>query len=101
MPRTKRNARETAIALRYKTQHPFLDAAPKLVAKGQGKLAERILELAKEHGIPIHQDSNLTAALAPLDVDTVIPPNLFQAVAIVLAGLYRANRYAANGGSDR
>jgi len=96
LPRTKKNARETAIALRYKTQHPFLDSAPKLVAKGQGKLAERILELAHEHGIPIHQDPDLAAALAPLDVDTLIPPNLFQAVAIVLAGLYRANKSAAN-----
>jgi flagellar biosynthesis protein len=94
LPRIKRNARETAIALRYKTQHPFLDAAPKLVAKGQGKLADRILELAKEHGIPIHYDPDLAAALAPLDVDTLIPPKLFQAVAIVLAGLYRANKKA-------
>ena len=101
MPRTKRNARETAIALRYKTQHPFLDSAPKLVAKGQGKLAERILELAREHGIPVHQDPDLTAALAPLDVDTLIPPNLFQAVAIILAGLYRANRSATSGTGDR
>jgi len=96
LPRIKRNAQDTAIALRYRTQHPFLDVAPKLVAKGQGRLAERILELAKEYGIPIHHDPDLTTALAPLDVDTVIPPNLFQAVAIVLAGLYRANRNTAS-----
>jgi flagellar biosynthesis protein len=73
-------------------QHPFLDAAPRLVAKGQGNLAKRILELAKENGIPIHHDPDLTAALEPLEVDTMIPPELFQAVAIVLAALYKANK---------
>jgi flagellar biosynthesis protein len=74
------------------THHPFLDAAPRLVAKGQGRLAERILELAKEHGVPIRRDPDLTAALEPLEVDQMIPPELFQAVAIVLATLYKANR---------
>jgi flagellar biosynthesis protein len=55
-------------------------------------LAKRILELAEEHGVPIHRDPDLTAVLEPLDVDSVIPPHLFQAVAIVLAALYRANK---------
>jgi len=90
--RDKSNSRQTAIALRYKPQHPFLDMAPRLVAKGNGKLAQRILELAKEHGVPIERDPDLTAALEPLDVDTLIPPELFQAVAVVLATLYRANK---------
>ncbi|MCL1892928.1 MAG: EscU/YscU/HrcU family type III secretion system export apparatus switch protein [Holophagaceae bacterium] len=92
MPTPKSNSRQTAIALRYKPQHPFMDAAPRLVAKGQGKMAERILELAKEHGVPIEHDPDLAAALQPLDVDTLIPPELFQAVAIVLATLYKANK---------
>ncbi|MDR1840639.1 MAG: EscU/YscU/HrcU family type III secretion system export apparatus switch protein [Holophagales bacterium] len=83
--------RSSAIALRYAPHHPFLDAAPKLVAKGQGNLAKRILELAKEHGVPIHSDPDLTAALEPLEVDQLIPPALFQAVAVVLAALYKAN----------
>jgi len=83
--------RSSAIALRYSPHHPFLDAAPKLVAKGHGNLAKRILELAKEHRVPIHYDPDLTAALEPLEVDQIIPPSLFQAVAIVLATLYKAN----------
>jgi len=88
LSRIKRNS---AVALRYLTHHPFLDAAPRLVAKGQGRLAERILELAREHGVPIRHDPDLTAALEPLEVDQMIPPDLFQAVAIVLAALYKAN----------
>jgi flagellar biosynthesis protein len=84
------------VALRYQPEAPFLDAAPRLVAKGQGYLAERILELAKEHGVPIHQDPDLLATLEPLDVNRLIPPELFQAVAVVLATLYRANANSAN-----
>ncbi|MDR0498481.1 MAG: EscU/YscU/HrcU family type III secretion system export apparatus switch protein [Holophagales bacterium] len=84
--------RNSAVALRYLSHHPFLDVAPRLVAKGQGHLANRILELAKENGIPIQHDPDLTAALEPLEVDTMIPPKLFQAVAVVLAALYKANK---------
>jgi len=88
LPRVKR---QSAVALRYMPHHPFLDAAPRLVAKGQGNLAKRILELAKEHGVPIQYDPDLTAVLEPLEVDKMIPPELFQAVAVVLASLYKAN----------
>lgn len=88
MPRIRR---PSAIALRYQPEAPFLDAAPRLVAKGQGLLAERILELAQKHHIPVQHDPDLLAALEPLDVNELIPPELFQAVAIILAALYRAN----------
>ena len=86
-----RPPRPSAVALRYDPQAPFHDLAPRLMAKGEGALAERILELARQHGIPIEQNPDLLAALAPLDVNNVLPPELFQAVAILLAALYRAN----------
>lgn len=88
MPRIRR---PSAVALRYQPEAPFLEAAPRLVAKGQGYLAERILELARAHGVPIQRDPDLLATLEPLDVNRLIPPDLFQAVAVVLAALYRAN----------
>lgn len=88
MPRAPRRS---AVALRYQPEAPFLDAAPKLVAKGQGLLAERMLDLAREHNIPVQSDPDLLQAMEPLDVGQVIPPQLFRAVAIMLAGLYRAN----------
>jgi flagellar biosynthesis protein len=87
--------RTSAVALRYLPEAPFLDAAPRLVAKGQGFLAERILTLAREHRIPVERDPDLLAALEPLDINKLIPPELFQAVAIMLAALYRANRQAS------
>lgn len=96
-PRIPRPAssRPRAAAIRYREETPFRDTAPRLVAKGEGLLAERILEEARKHGIPIEQDPDLVAALAPLDVDSVIPQELFYALAAVLAALYRANLEAS------
>jgi flagellar biosynthesis protein len=86
------SSRTRAAALRYQPEAPFQDAAPRLVAKGQGLLAERILELAKQHGVSVSKDPDLLAVLEPLDLDRLIPPELFQAVAVLLASLYRTNR---------
>lgn len=92
MARPPAGSRPRAAALRYQPEDPFQDAAPRLVAKGQGLLAERILELAKAHGVSVTRDPDLLAALEPLDLNQLIPPHLFQAVAILLAALYRANQ---------
>ena len=86
------SSRPRAAALRYRPEAPFQDAAPRLVAKGQGLLAERILDLAKQHGVSVTKDPDLLAVLEPLDLDRLIPPELFQAVAMLLATLYRANQ---------
>ncbi|HJV90348.1 MAG TPA: EscU/YscU/HrcU family type III secretion system export apparatus switch protein [Holophagaceae bacterium] len=86
-----RPPRPRAAALRYRPEAPYQDMAPRLVAKGQGKLAERILEEARRAGIPVERDPDLMAALEPLEIDRLIPPELFQAVAMLLAAIYRAN----------
>ena len=91
--------RPRAAALRYRTEAPFHDVAPRLVAKGQGLLAERILDLARQHGVSVTRDPDLLAALEPLDLDKLIPPELFQAVAVLLAALYRANKRVTGGAS--
>jgi flagellar biosynthesis protein len=93
MAQTRR--RPSAVALRYQPEAPFLDAAPRLVAKGQGLLAERMLALARENKVPVERDPDLLAALEPLDINRLIPQELFQAVAVMLAALYRANRQAS------
>ncbi|MCB9478833.1 MAG: EscU/YscU/HrcU family type III secretion system export apparatus switch protein [Deltaproteobacteria bacterium] len=84
-------ARTEAAALRYDDQK---DDAPRLVAKGKGRVADRILALAREHGVPIHVDTDLTHLLGKLKTDAPIPRDLYKAVAEVLALLYRANRQA-------
>jgi flagellar biosynthesis protein len=77
-----------AAALRY---DPKRDAAPKVVARGSGFVAEKIAALAREHHIPLHEDPNLVEVLEAMDVDTEIPLALYRAVAEVLAFVYRLN----------
>lgn len=78
-----------AAVLKYKHQ---IDRAPKLVAKGKGGVADRILELARKHRIPIERDPALVEVLSQLDIDQEIPPDLYRAVAQVLAYVYRVTR---------
>ena len=78
-----------AAALRYEQGR---DLAPKVVARGRGKTAEKIVELAREHNIPMVEDRNLVRMLEALDVDTEIPTELYQAVAEVLVFVYRMNK---------
>ena len=79
-------ARLRAVALGYDAEK---DEAPRVLATGQGSVAERILALAKEHGILIREDPMLAAALATVDLDTTIPAELYAVVAEVLAYVYR------------
>jgi flagellar biosynthesis protein len=81
-----------AVALRYQPLH---DEAPRVTAKGRGALAERILELARQHHLPIREDKNLVQVLAQLDLDQPIPPALYQVVAEILAFIYRLSASAA------
>lgn len=76
-----------AAALRYRQAE---DEAPVVVAKGSGAIAERILEIAREQGIPIHQDPALVDVLSKLDIEQQIPPELYVLVAEILAFIYRA-----------
>jgi flagellar biosynthesis protein len=78
-----------AVALRYDPQE---DSVPVLVAKGKGYVAERIIALAKEHGIHVQQDANLVELLMGLEIEEAIPPQLYQVVAHVLAMVYRVNK---------
>ena len=77
-----------AVALRYLAG---ADDAPRVVARGRGEVADRILALAREHGVPVHPDRDLVAALAALDIGTQVPPKLYEALAEVLAYVYRVN----------
>ena len=63
-----------AVALRYKPQK---DSAPRVTAKGSGRIAEKIIELAKMHGIPVKDDPDLIEILSKLDIEEEIPPNVY------------------------
>lgn len=78
-----------AAALRYRHRK---DSAPKVVAKGSGKIAERILQIAFEHNIPIEDDPYLVEVLSNLDLYDDIPPELYRAVAEILVFVYRMSQ---------
>ncbi|MGE5553510.1 MAG: EscU/YscU/HrcU family type III secretion system export apparatus switch protein [Betaproteobacteria bacterium] len=78
--------RKKAAALRYDPQQ---DQAPRLLAKGERYVAERLLTRARQLGIPIYEDPPLVEALLRLGLESEIPPELYKAVAAVLAFVYR------------
>jgi len=67
------------------------DQAPRLTAKGRGAIAEKIIELARKHKVPIRKDPSLVEILSRLDIDQEIPPELYRAVAEIFAFLYEMN----------
>jgi flagellar biosynthesis protein len=79
---------------------PMSDAAPRLVGKGSGAMAERILAIAHEKGIPIQKDPGLVQFLMRVDLEERIPAELYAAVASVLAMVWLADRAAADRSSE-
>jgi flagellar biosynthesis protein len=87
--------RQAAIALAYARDQ----AAPRVVAKGRGLIAQAIIERAHQHGVYVHESSELVALLMQVDLDERIPPQLYRAVAELLAWLYRLEK-APRGHAD-
>ncbi len=77
--------RNSAVALGYRDS----DSAPRVVAKGYGVLADTILRTARDHGLYVHESPELVGLLMQVDMDSRIPPALYQAIAELLAWLYR------------
>ena len=84
-----RRSSQAAVAIGYDAEH---DSAPRVLASGRGLLAEHILAIAVQNNIPIRQDPLLVAALASVEVDTLIPPELYAVIAEVLAYVYRVRQ---------
>jgi len=77
--------RQQAVALAYHAD----EGAPQVVAKGRGLMAEAIIERAKSAGVFVHESADLVALLMQVNLDDRIPPQLYVAVAELLAWLYR------------
>ncbi len=78
-----------AVALRYDRGN---DGAPRVVASGQGEVALRILELAREAGVHVTEDMGLLELLARVPLGSEIPAELYQAVAEVLSFVYQLDK---------
>jgi len=92
MTQSKTTNKQVAIALAYgQTQ-----GAPKVVAKGRGLIAQAIIERAKLHGVFVHESEDLVGLLMQVELDQQIPPQLYLAVAELLAWLYRLEQDKSN-----
>jgi len=79
------SAQQKAAALKYNAQ---VNSAPVLKAKGVGTVAEKIIQIAREHNVPVREDPDLIELLVQLDLEQEIPPELYKIVAEILAFVY-------------
>lgn len=84
-PNEAADERALAVALAYAPG----DAAPRVVARGKGLIAEEIINRARSHGVYVHESPELVTLLLQVDLDEHIPPQLYVAIAELLAWLYR------------
>ncbi len=89
---SERNPRKRATALRYEPG----ESAPTVLASGVGVIAERLVEKAREAGVPVSEDPALAEALGMLALGSEIAPELYAAVAETLAWAYRLDGRAAS-----
>jgi flagellar biosynthesis protein len=84
----ERNLRERAVALQYHES----DELPKVIATGAGEIAREIMQIAREHNIPIQEDETLTDLLSQLSVGSPISPESFRIVAELICFLYQTDK---------
>jgi len=75
-----------AAALKYDKSK---SSAPKVVAKGKGEVAQKIISLARENNLPIRKDEDLVELLSKVELDKEVPENLYKAVAEVFVFVYK------------
>ncbi len=80
-------SRQTSVALRYDRRLP----APLVVARGKGDLADRLVSLAREHGVPIVESQGLAESLYVTDPGELVPERFYQAVAEILGFVWRSS----------
>ena len=82
-------AAKKAVALKYDMEQ---DRAPRVVAKGKGHVAQNILAAGQKNAVPVYQNKTLVNMLMALEIDREIPPELYKAIAEVMAYVYRMDK---------
>jgi len=77
MSRSEGGGKRTAVALKY---DEYRNVAPVVVATGVGYMAEKIIEVANEHSVPVFEDSSLSTILSQLDLGAEVPEELYKVV---------------------
>ncbi|HKM32252.1 MAG TPA: EscU/YscU/HrcU family type III secretion system export apparatus switch protein [Oscillospiraceae bacterium] len=79
---------QSAVALKY---NPEKDTAPVVVASGHGYIAEKIISIADENGVPVYRDDSATALLTMLEIGKSVPVALFSVVAAIYIEILKAS----------
>lgn len=87
-PKDKAALKNSAVALRY---NPEKDYAPVVVASGHGEVAERIISLADESGVPVYRDDSAAALLTMLKVGKSVPPDLYELIASIYVEILKTS----------
>jgi flagellar biosynthesis protein len=85
--------KEKAVALKYDNKN---NTAPIVSAKGEGKTAQKIIEIAQLNGVPLQKDEDLVALLSQVKIDNEIPPQMYKAIAEVFSFIYKNTRENKN-----
>ena len=88
--------RSKAVALRYRTDE---DAAPVVVASGYGQIADKIIGVAEEEGIPVFKDDSAASMLCMLEVGRNIPPELYEVIAVIYMQILTASKKIKRSGN--
>ena len=80
--------KNSAIALKY---NPEKDYSPVVVASGHGAVAEKIIRIAEDSGVPVYRDDSAAALLTMLEVGKAVPPELYQVVAAIYVEIVKAS----------
>lgn len=89
MKKDNHSTNKSVVSLQYKKG---INTAPKVTAKGQGWVAEKIIKMARENNIPIREDKDLLNLLSEIDVGKEVPESLYKVVAELLAWVYQLNK---------
>jgi len=84
--------KEKAVALKYDKEK---NQAPVVGAKGEGKTAQKIIQIAKENGVPIKKDEDLVELLSKVELDKEVPPQMYKAIAEVFSFIYTITKEKA------
>jgi len=87
----KKSTNTKAVALKYKA---YEQSAPKVIAKGKGEIAQKIIQKAKEYDIPLFQNEVLADMLLDVEVGEEVPPDMYKAVVEVFVWLYKLEERA-------
>ncbi len=92
------NKKNKAVALKYNSE---TDQAPVIIASGYGEVANKIINIAEQNGIPVYRDDSAASLMCMLDVGSTIPPELYEVIAAIYCQLLKSTTDLRNGKSKK